>query len=67
MPFSLESLQKYNVSLYASVLENSASEKLFGLRIDRTLNVNEYVTIICDKASRKVQAIARIFPYIPKR
>ena len=52
-------------SLLASMLENSDSQKLLDETIDRKLNFNEHVTYLCDKVSRKIQAIARIFPYIP--
>ena len=30
------------------------------------MNFNEHVTNSCDKASKKTQALARIFPHIPK-
>ena len=52
-------------SLPACILENSVSRKLLGVTIDRKLNFNEHVTNLCDKASRKLQPFARIFPYIP--
>ena len=54
------------ISLPACILENSDSQKLLGVTIDRKLNFNEHVTNLCDKASKKVQALARIFPYIPQ-
>ena len=53
-------------SLPAFILENSNSQKLLGVTIDRKLNFNEHVTNLCDKASKKIQALARIFPYIPQ-
>ena len=56
----------YKVSLPACILENSDSQKLLGVTIDRKLNFNEHVTNLCDKASKRIQAIARIFPYIPQ-
>ena len=45
--------------------ENSNSEKLQGLIIDRKLNFNKHVTNLCNKTSKKIQALARVFPYIP--
>ena len=30
------------------------------------MNFNEHVTNLCDKASKKIQALARTFPYIPQ-
>ena len=53
-------------SLPSCILENSNSQKLLGVTIDRKLNFNEHVTNLCDKASKKIQALARIFPYIPQ-
>ena len=53
-------------SLHACILENSNSQNLLGATIDRKLNFNEHVTNLCDKASKKIQALTRIFPYIPQ-
>ena len=53
MSFSIESWYKYKV--YATML-----------KIDRKLNFNEHVTNLCDKTSKKIQALARISPYIPQ-
>ena len=53
-------------SLPACILENSDSQELLGVTIDRKLNFNEHLTNLCDKASKKIQALARIFPYIPE-
>ena len=52
--------------LPACILKNSNSQKRLGVTIDRKLNFNEHVTNLCDKASKKIQALARIFPYIPQ-
>ena len=64
MPFSVEPWRKKKFSLPTCILENSGSQKLLGVAIDRKLNFNEHVTYLCDKASRKIQALARPFPYI---
>ena len=65
--FSLLSLEiNTKFLLPASILENSNSQKRLGVTIDRNLNCNEHVTNLCDKASKKIQALARIFPYIPQ-
>ena len=53
-------------SLPACILENSNSQKLLGVIIDRKLNFNEHVTNLCDNASKKIQALVRIFPDIPQ-
>ena len=44
------------LSLPACILENSDSRKLCGVTIDRKFNINEHVTNLCDKASRKIHA-----------
>ena len=41
-------------SLPVSILENSNSQKLLGVTIDRNLNFDEHVTNLCDKASKKI-------------
>ena len=53
-------------SLPGCILENANSQKLLGVAIDRKLNFNEHVTNLCDNASKNIQALARIFPYIPQ-
>ena len=40
--------------LPACVVQNSNSQKLLGVTIDRKLNFNEHVTNPCDKASKKI-------------
>ena len=63
-------LSNLNIStkllLPASILEKSDSQKLLGVTIYRKLNFNDHVPNLCDKASRKIEALARIFPYIPQ-
>ena len=41
---------------------NSNSEKLL---TDRKLNFKEHVTNLCNKASKKIQELARVFPNMP--
>ena len=52
-------------SLPHCVLENSNSQKRLGVTIDRKLNFNEHVTNLCDKASRKIQALDNFPIYTP--
>ena len=40
--------------------------KLLGIAIYRKLNFNEHVTNLCEKTSKKIQPLARIFPFIPQ-
>ena len=49
------------ISLLTCFLDNSGSQKHLGATIDRKLNLNEHVTKLWHKASRKIEALARIF------
>ena len=53
-------------SLPASILENLNSQKRVGVTIEKKLNFNKHVTNLCKKASKKIQTLARICPYIPQ-
>ena len=53
-------------SLPACILQNSNSQKLLGVTVDRMLNFNKHVTSLSDKGSKKIQALSRIFPCIPQ-
>ena len=66
MPFSVESWHKYKVFATCLPSRKLNSQKLLVVTIDRKLNFNEHVTNLYDRASRKIQALARIFPYIPQ-
>ena len=59
---SLDTNKKFSLS--ACILENTNSQKLLGVTIYRRLNFDKHVTNLSDKASKKIQALARIFPYI---
>ena len=53
-------------SLPAYILENSISQKLPGVTIDRKLSFNEHITKLCDKASKKNSSTQKNFPiYTP--
>ena len=43
--------------------QNSGSQELLGVTIDRNLNFNEHISKPCEKASMKIAALARTFPY----
>ena len=38
----------------------SKSQKLLGVEIDRTLNFNDHVRILCNKAGKKLSVLARL-------
>ena len=43
---------------------NSPEEKLLGVHIDRKLSFDHHVLKLCQKASNKLYALARIYPYM---
>ena len=45
-------------------IENSTCQKLLGIKVDNKLNFNEHLDGIIKKASRKVSASSRIFPFV---
>ena len=46
------------------IIQNSASQKLLGITIDRYLNFDEHVSNLCKTVSLKITALARVFPYM---
>ena len=55
-------------TLWASIRETrsweSKNEKLLGLTIDRNLNLDDHVFVLCEKAGRKLSALSRISNYM---
>ena len=44
-------------------INNSVSEKLLGISFDCKLKFNKHIEDICQKASQKLNALARLAPY----
>ena len=55
-----------NVSMYIDPFEikNTNCEKLLGIKIDSRLNFNEHLDGIIKKASRKINALSTIKPFM---
>ena len=51
---------------FANVV-NSYEEKLLGVQIDSKLSFDNHVAKLCQKASNKLYALARISPYMDQR
>ena len=64
--FLLTSNEEVNLNLDDLIIKNSKSEKLLGINIDNFLTFNEHVSKLCEKASQKLHAIARISSYLNK-
>ena len=45
-------------------IKNSEYEKLLGIKVDTNLNFNEHLNYTISKASRKVNALLRVIPYM---
>ena len=52
----------FNVDQYE--IHNSQSEKLLGVTLDSKLTLNEHVTNLCKKASKKLHALNRVSRYM---
>ena len=53
-----------NFEISETVIHNSQSKKLLGVTFDSKLKLGKYINTICQKANRKLNALARITPYI---
>ena len=56
---------KAKLPLLDCSIENASCESLLGVIIDRKFNFNEHTAYLCNKASKKIQAVALICPYMP--
>ena len=45
-------------------IKNTNCEKLLGTKVDSKLNVNEHLNGVIKKASRKINALSRIIPFM---
>ena len=52
------------IKLGKTVINNSEFEKLLGIKVHTKLNFNEHLNDIISKASRKVNALSRVVPYM---
>ena len=53
------------VKMGESQIWENQQEKLLGVLIDKNLNFNEHLSVICNKVSSKVNALARIVKLNP--
>ena len=60
----LSTEEKLNANINGDLISNSKSEKLLGVTIDSKLNFDEHVSRLCNKASQKLSALARISSYM---
>ena len=55
---------KFHLKIGSINIKNSTFEKLLGVKVDNKLNFDEHLDGIIKKASRKVSALSRIFPFM---
>ena len=56
--------EKTKINIEEFSIENSDCEKLLGVKIDNKLTFKCHVSEMCKKANRKINALARIAPFI---
>ena len=47
-----------------SIIESNTYEKLRGIKIDSKLRFDDHIQDLCNKANRKLRALARAIPYM---
>ena len=60
----LSSTEFLNLQISETVIQNSQSKKLLGVIFDNKLKFEKHIKTICQKANRKLNALARITPYM---
>ena len=52
--------ESFQIKIGNETASNNKYEKLLGLKVDHELNFNEHVSLLCKKASQKLNALSRI-------
>ena len=60
----LSSAESLNFQISETVIHNSQSKKLLGVTFDKKLKFEKHINTICQKANRKLNALARITTYM---
>ena len=60
----LSTTKAFNFQISETVIHNSHSRKLLGVTLDNKLKFEKHITTICQKANRKLIALARVTSYI---
>ena len=60
----LSKMGPFSANINGNLIETSKSEKLLGVTLDYRLNFDEHLSKICDKASQKLSALARISSFM---
>ena len=57
----------FNFKISETVIRNSNSKKLLGVTFDNKLKFEKHIITICQRANRKLNALARLTPRIEKK
>ena len=60
----LSSTESLNFQISETVIHNSQSKKLLGMTFDNKLKFEKHINTICQKDYRKLNALARLTPYM---
>ena len=60
--FLISDVEDHEILIGDILVQNSESEKLLGIKLDRHLNFDSHIENLCKKASQKVNALSRIAP-----
>ena len=62
--FLMSSDEDINLMIEDQAISNSKCQKLLGIKIDNKLSFNEHLDEICKKAGQKLNALARLTPFM---
>ena len=60
----LSNTDALNFEISETVIRNSNSKKLLGVTFDNKLKFEKHIITICQRANRKLNALARLTPYV---
>ena len=60
----LSNTDALNFEISETVIRNSNSKKLLGVTFDNKLKFEKHIITICQRANRKLNALARLTPYM---
>ena len=56
--------EERNISIGREKIQNSKTEKLFGVTVDNKLSFTKHIHKLCDKVSQKLNALTRFFSFM---
>ena len=60
----LQALQEVSLNVGNFIIKNSEGEKVLEATFDSKLTFDQHISDLCERADRKVNALARITPYM---